>query len=436
MSGTPAAARRGERLAWALYDFANSAFVTLVVTFIYSFWFTKAMVDDPVQGTRLWTRGVAASALLVAVLSPLLGVLADRRATRRRWFVGLTLGAIAGTATLAFVPPPHAMLALAVFVLTNTLYELGQVFYNAFLPGLADNEDVGRVSGNAWALGYLGGLLCLVCGFLFTGLPGTGLEPLLSTDAGWNIRATNLLVAGWFLVFAIPALLLLREPAPPDPNASANLLRALRGLVRFPQALRLLVARLIYNDGLVAAFAFGGIYAGVTFGFDFGEIILFGIWLNVAAGLGAWLFGFVDDRVGGRTTVLWSLAGLFVAALAVAAAPGRPALWAAGTLLGLLVGPNQSASRSLMARFLPRQKTAEFFGLFALSGKITAFLGPWLLGEVTAWTGSQRWAVASVSAFFLVGLVLVLFVDERRGILDADEEERRLAALRAPENAP
>ena len=426
---------RTERLAWSLYDFANSAFVTLVVTFIYSFWFTKQMADDPVRGTQLWTRAVAISAVAVAVLSPLLGVLADRRAIRRRWFVGLTLSAIAGTAALAFVPPPHAMLALVVFVATNTAYELAQVFYNAFLPGLATNEDVGRVSGNAWALGYLGGLLCLACGFLFTGLPGTSLQPIVSTAGGWNIRATNLLVAGWFLVFALPALLLLREPAPPDPTASVNILPALRGLGRFPQALRLLVARLIYNDGLVAAFAFGGIYAGVTFGFDFGEIILFGIWLNVAAGLGSFAFGRLDDRLGGRTTIIWSLAGLFVAALAVAAAPGRGMLWIAGTLLGLLVGPNQSASRSLMSRLLPRQKTAEFFGLFALSGKITAFAGPWMLGEVTAWTGSQRWAIASVALFFAVGLLLVLAVDEPAGIRDADEEERRLDAARG-ETAP
>ncbi len=424
----PQVVTRSGRLAWSLYDFANSAFVTLVVTFIYSFWFTKQMADDPVRGTQLWTRAVAISALAVAVLSPLLGVLADRRATRRRWFVGLTLSAIAGTATLAFVPPPHAMLALVVFVITNTAYELAQVFYNAFLPGLSTNEDVGRVSGNAWALGYLGGLLCLVFGFLFTGLPGTSIEPIVSTDDGWNIRATNLLVAGWFLVFALPALLTLREPAPPDPTASTNILPALRGLARFPQALRLLVARLIYNDGLVAAFSFGGIYAGVTFGFDFGEIILFGIWLNIAAGLGALAFGWLDDRLGGRTTIIWSLVGLFVAALLIAAAPDRRMLWIAGTLLGLLVGPNQSASRSLMSRFLPRQKTAEFFGLFALSGKITAFAGPWLLGEVTAWTGSQRWAIASVSLFFAVGLLLLLAVDERAGIRDADDEEHRLEA--------
>ncbi|NJN64170.1 MAG: MFS transporter [Acidobacteria bacterium] len=378
------------------------------------------MAPDEITGTQMWTRGVAASSVLIAIFAPLVGTIADRSASRRRYFVGLTLVTIVLTVALAFIGPPYAILALAVFIIANTAYELAQVFYNSFLPALSTDKNVGMVSGAAWGLGYVGGLLCLAAGFLFTGIPGVEWKLPLSTEGGWNIRATNLLVAGWYLLFALPSMFLLREPAPPDPRASWNPLPAARQLLAFPQALRLLVARLIYNDGLVAAFSFGGIYAGVTFGFDFGQIILFGIWLNAAAGIGAFLFGKLDDIIGGKRTIQLSLIGLVGAAIGAGMAPDAAGLWIAGTALGLLVGPNQSASRSLMARFIPAEKTGEFFGLFALSGKLTAFLGPLVLGEVTGLTGSQRWGVGAVSIFFLIGLVLLYFVDERRGIDDVE----------------
>lgn len=425
-----ASSRTRDVWAWALYDFANSAFTTLVVTFIYSFWFTKSMAADEIAGTQLWTRAVASSSVLIALLAPLCGTLADRTATRKRWFVWTTLVAVAGTVALAFVKPPAAFLALGIFIVANTAYEIAQVFYNSFLNSLSTSKNVGSVSGGAWALGYVGGLLCLATGFLFTGVPGLDWRLPLSTEAGWNIRATNLLVAAWFLIFSLPAIAWLREPAPADPLANWNPLPALRQIVRLPQALRLLIARLIYNDGLVAAFSFGGIYAGVTFGFDFGQIILFGIWLNLTAGIGAFAFGKLDDLIGGKRTIQLSLLGLIVAAIACAMAPDARGLWIAGTLLGLLVGPNQSASRSLLARFVPSAKTAEFFGLFALSGKITAFLGPLVLGEVTGLTGSQRWGVGAVSIFFGIGFLLLLFVREREGIDDARRLEDELAGAR------
>ena len=226
-------------------------------------------------------------------------------------------------------------------------------------------------------------------------------------------------------------MLLLQEPGPPDPAASANparFVRTLRELLRFKEAFKLLLARILYNDGLVTVIAFGGIYARETLGFSFAEVIAFGIWLNVSAGLGAVAFGWLDDRIGGRSTVLITIVGLSLATAGAALTSTATGFWIAGSAIGLLLGPNQAASRSLLARFVPRSKTAEFFGLFAFSGKITAFLGPIALQQVIRLTGSDRLGVGSLVLFFLLGGVLLLFVDEAAGIRRAHEEEAKTVA--------
>lgn len=413
---------RAPVLSWCLYDFANSAFTTLVVTFIYAAYFTGTMVEDPVRGTLLWSRAVGISAVLIALVAPLVGAYADASGLRRRFLAGFTLLCIALTASLAFIGPGRWLVALALFVLANVCFEVSGVLYNSFLPDLAPAEKLGRVSGYGWGLGYAGGLLCLVVGFTMTGLPGH-LEPWLSTVDGWNIRATNLLVAGWFLIFSLPFLLQGREVRRKEPVRPLEVLRQLQATVgnlrRFREAALFVVARLLYNDGLVTVFAFGGIYAAGALGMSFGEIVLLGIWLNVAAGFGSVLFGHLDDRIGGKPTILLSLVVLTAATALGAAAPSGTVFWIAATGIGLTVGPNQAASRSLMGRFAPAGKRAEFFGFFAFSGKLTAFAGALLLGQVTAWTGSQRWGMASVIGFFLLGGMLLLFVDERAGIAAA-----------------
>ena len=415
--------------SWCLYDFANSSFTTLVVTFVYATWFTKAMAPDEVAGTGRWSWAVTISSLLIALLAPVVGAHADRHAWRRRWFAGLTAVTITFAALLAFLPPPHWLAALAVFVIANVAYELSQALYNSFLPGLVEKSKAGRVSGIAWGLGYVGGLLSLVVGLVVCVQRWGVFATWLGTEAGWNIRATNLVVALWFLLFSIPALLWLVEPAPPDPEATASLRRlgeSVRRLARYRQAMRLLVARLIYNDGLVTIFAFGGIYAAGTFSMSMDEIIAFGIALNLSAGLGAIAFGMIDDWIGGKKVILISLAGLICAAILAATASTKTELWVAGILIGLLVGPNQSASRSLMARFVPAPRSAEMFGLFAFSGKLTSFAGPLLLGRLTEFFHSQRVGVSSVLLFFVVGGALLLTVDEQDGRHFAELEQRRL----------
>lgn len=415
--------------SWALYDWANSAFTTLVVTFIYATYFTKAMAPDEVTGTTWWSRAVAISALTTALISPLLGAAADRSGSRKRFLAIATGISIVATTALTFVAPgtEHGgLIALTLFVIAEIAFESGNVFYNAFLPNIASPERIGRVSGYGWGLGYVGGLVCLgvaLVGFVQPEVPWFGMSQL----QGWNIRATNLLVAVWFLLFSLPLFLNVPERRIVGGSISiraalGELAQTAREIRRYREIVRFLVARLIFNDGLVTVFAFGGIYAAGTFDMSFSEVIMFGVVLNVASGLGAFLFGFIDDRIGGKRTILWSLVALtFATALAVWA-PTRGWFWVAGILIGIFVGPNQSASRSLMGRFVPAKQQAEFFGFFAFSGKATAFMGPLLLGIMAEAFDSQRAGVATVILFFVIGGVILASVDERAGIAAARAE--------------
>ena len=427
MHSTPRAGNERDRRraiwSWCLYDWANSAFTTLVVTFIYSAYFTAAFADDPGRGTALWSRGITASALVIAALAPIAGALADRGG-RRRYLILCSLLCVAATAALTFVRPDQAnavVIALGVFVVANVAFELGLVFYNAFLPAVAAPERIGRVSGYGWGLGYVGGLLALVAA-LVVFVPET--PPFgIPTAGGFNLRATNLLVAGWFLLFSIPAFVWLRDESAAAGRldvgrAFRDLAATVRHLRRYRQVGLFLLARLFYNDGLVTIFAFGGIYAVGTFGFGFDDLVTFGIVINVGAGLGALAFGFVDDRIGGKATVGLSVAALAAATLLAAVAQTRTAFWAAAVLVGVFAGPNQSASRSLMARFVPAKHESEFFGFFAFSGKVTSFLGPALLGVLSD-VYSQRVGVASLLVFFLAGGLILRRVDEREGIAAA-----------------
>ena len=269
--------------AWALFDFACSPFTTLVVTFIYATYFAQAVPGGVERGTVLWSRGVAITGIVVAILSPILGALADRGGYRKLFLVATTLVCVVATTALYWIEPDRVVAAIACFVIANVAFETAEVFYNAFLPDIAPPDRIGRVSGIGWGLGYAGGLLALVVALVALVQPET---PWLgfAKEGGENIRATNLLVAVWFLVFSIPTFLVLREDKSrisARGNVAREAYRQLRDtfveIRRYRQIVRLLLARLFYNDGLITVFAFGGIYAAGTFGFTFEEILVFGI---------------------------------------------------------------------------------------------------------------------------------------------------------------
>jgi MFS transporter, UMF1 family len=409
-------------VSWCLYDFANSPFTTLVVTFIYSTYFTKAIAENEIIGTALWSKGVTISAVLVALLSPIMGAVADKGGYRKFFLLLMTIIAIVGSASLYRFLPGQIMQALLWFIIANFAFEMGMVFYNAFLPDISPPGKIGRISGYGWSLGYVGGLIAMfiaLVGFIYPDVPWFG----FSTENGENIRATNLLVSVWFFIFSIPIFLWVKEDKSQISKSGKNIIVAsFRQLVstfheikRFRQIVRLLVARLFYNDGLITIFAFGGIYAAGTFHFSFTEIMIFGIVLNVAAGAGAFALGFLDDRIGGKKTIQISLYGLIIAAIIAVFSPDKIFFWIAGIIVGIFSGPNQAASRSLMGRFVPPDKENEFFGFFAFSGKATAFMGPFLLGIFTELFNSQRVGISAVLIFFIAGALFLILVDEEEG---------------------
>lgn len=404
---------RREILAWALYDFGNSAFTTLVVTFIFSAYFANAIAPDPNRGAILWTRAVNASALAVAILSPLLGAMADFSGRKKLFLFLATLVCIVPTLLLFFVGRGDVVPALVLFAIANVGFEGGYVFYNAFLPEISTRATIGRVSGLGQGLGYFGGLIALL---LALGMV-TGWVP---KAADLNVRSTNLLVGVWFLVFALPLFLLLRERRdagsvrPGLVALTATGFRRLGSTIghlrTFRDAAKLIVARMIYNDGLVTVFSLASIFAAATFGMTTEQLIVFGIAINLVSGAGSLLLGPVTDRIGGKRTIMITLAVLAIATVIGATAPTIREFWIAAILLGLMVGPNQAASRSLLGLLTPEEKHAEFFGFFAFSGKLASVLGPLLYGVMLQATGSQRAAMGSILVFFVVGAAILAFV--------------------------
>ncbi|MBB4286944.1 MFS transporter [Roseospira goensis] len=430
MAAPGAAPRFAPVAAWCLYDWANSAFPTVIATFVFSAYFTTAVAETPEQGTTLWAWATALSGLLIAVLSPTLGAIADRGRRRKPWLAAFSLLTIVAAGLLYLVEPDpaFALLGLALVVIANTGFEVGIVFYNALLPAVAPRPWLGRVSGWAWGLGYAGGLAGLVLalfGLVQADPPPFGLDP--GDDALEHIRATCLLVAVWYAAFAWPLFVWVPDRAPDEPRTVAalsapaavrqglaTLWTTLKALPRRdPNLLRFLIARMLYTDGLNTLFAFGGIYAAGTFGMGFDEIVMFGIAMNVAAGLGAAGFAWVDDWIGSRATVLLGLVGLTGFGIGILLVEDVTWFWVLGLAMSVFFGPVQAPSRTLMARLAAPELRAEMFGLFALSGRITAFLGPLVLGWVVALTDSQRLGMASILLFLVPGLLLMLTVRDR-----------------------
>jgi len=407
-------------MAWALYDWANSGFPTVVSTFVIAAYFAQGVAPDPVTGQAQWGWMQTIAALCIAVLSPLLGAIADRGGHRRALLAACTFctAVFTGLTWYAQPDPSWTIWALTCVGLATIAFELGTVFYNAMLPEVTTAEHMGRVSGLAWGLGYAGGLACLGLALVMLVQPNPALFGL-DRGSSEHVRATALLVAAWTVVFAWPVLLAVPDPPGqrlPMGRAVAHCVAEtrdlLRGLPRRPDMLRFLVARLFYTDGLNTLFAFGAIYAAGVHGMTFEEILLFGIALNVTAGTGAAAFGMLEDRLGSKRTVMVALLAMILLGAALLAADDKAWFWGLAMALGIFMGPAQAASRTLMARMAPEGEITAHFGLFALSGRITGFLGPAVLATVTAATGSQRVGMATVLVFLGLGAAILLTVRE------------------------
>ncbi|MDT8410522.1 MAG: MFS transporter [Wenzhouxiangellaceae bacterium] len=406
--------------AWAFYDWANSAFSTVILTFVFARYFSQSVVGDEIAGTEYWGNIVGTAGIAVALLAPVLGAIADRSGRRKPWLVFFTLLCVTASAMLWFVRPDiDDFWWAAIWVgLGIAGAEFAFVFYNTMLPDLVGHQRIGRWSGWGWGLGYAGGVACLLValfGFVQADVPLFGLD--LDREQAEHIRATFVLVAVWYLAFALPLFFF----TPDRPATGLGFRQAVRAglgqlgqslaqLGKYGDILRFLVARMLYVDGLATLFAFGGVYAAGAFGMGQAEVLRFGIAINVTAGLGALGLSWVDDLIGGRNTILLALIGLISCGAGLLVVDSVAWFWGFAMTLGVFVGPLQAASRSYLGRAAPERLRNQMFGLFTFSGKATAFVGPLLVGTVTAATQSQRWGMSTILVFFGFGFLLMLSV--------------------------
>jgi len=405
------------QFSWCLYDWANSAFPTVIVTFVFSTYFVTNVAQDELTGTAQWSLAVSISGLIIALLSPFLGAISDKMGQRKVWLGLFTVITIFSTAILWFVRPEvgYVVWALLAFTVANIGFELGQVFYNALLPSIAPPKLIGRLSGWGWGMGYGGGLCCLLIS-LFIFVRGDPLPLGLDVNNAEHVRVVGPIVALWFAIFALPIFVFVRDPIQRNVPlyealraGTRSLVNTIRNIREYRQIAWFLLARLLYVDGMNTMFVFGGIYAAGTFGMGIAEVMEFGIALNVTAGLGAISFAWLDDKFGARIIVLLALSGLVALGIPLLIIESKLWFWIIGLFLGLFMGPAQSASRSLMVHLAPVNYHTEMFGLYALSGKATAFLGPLILGFVTLASGSQRIGMVTVLFLLAGGLILVFW---------------------------
>ena len=401
-----------EVISWSFYDFANQPFSTIIVTFIYGAFFTSVIASDEKTGTLLWTNGIAITAIIVSILSPILGALADKAGYRKFFLISFTWICAVFSILLYFPQSGDVFFALSLFVIANIAFELGTVFCNSYLQDLADEKNSGKISGFSWGLGFVGGLLALFLSFSLFELDSSG------------IRGINILVGVWFLIFSIPTFLFVKDRKKDKLtkkhflDSFASIRTTFKEVVKYRTIMKFLIARLFFNDGLITIFSLGGIYAIGTLDFSIPEVMTLGIVLNISAAIGSFIFGYLEDKIGVKEVINLSLVVLVFSTLLAFIAPyfifQKEIFWVAGVLIGLMVGPNQSCSRSLMAKLTPKEKQNEFFGFFALTGKATSFLGPILFGIIT-FNFSQQVALWVVIFLFLIGLILfnkINFQDE------------------------
>ena len=411
-------AKRKELISWCLYDWANSAFPTVIITFVFAAYFTNSVAEDPTRGTTLWGSAISLSAFAVAISGPFLGAIADHSGHHKRWLFLFTLLTAFGAMMLWTVEPNLNDIIYCLFwvALANFGFELSMVFYNAMLPLLAPVNQLGRWSGWGWGIGYIGGLACLSMVLVMFIQPEVPMFSL-NKDAAEELRITGPFVATWMLIFSLPLILLFPETDGNKNQLSTairkglkSLFKTIKQLPKYKGIVWFLTARMFYTDGLNTLLAFGGIYAAGTFGLSFQDLIFFGISINLIAGVGAIIFAWVDDWLGPKIVIIIGVGGLALFGGALLVIESQKLFWVFGLPLGVFVGPIQSASRSLMAHMAPPSMRMEFFGLYALSGKATAFLAPALLAWTTAAFDSQRAGMSTLIIFLLLGMALMIKV--------------------------
>lgn len=420
-------ASRREILSWAFYDFANSGYATVVLTTIYSAYFVgvvAAEVDQrsPGTATLLWTLSIAIANFCVLISGPVVGAIADHRATKKAFLLVSTVGCVLSTALLGAAAPGAVAFAMVLIIVSAIAFASGENLIAAFLPEIAHKDKMGRISGYGWGLGYFGGLLTL--GICLAYINWAESQELGSTH---YVPITLLITAVIFAVTATPTFLWLRERAIPRPmQAGLSYLRAgfievrntLAHAAQLPDLFRFLLCLTLFQAGVTTVVVVAAIYAQEVLGFDSQQLIILIMIVNFTAAVGAFLFGFAQDHWGSVPSLAGALLVWIAAIVLTLFAEEQNDVWLAGNLIGLAMGATQAGGRALVGRLTPGSRNAEFFGLWGLAARAAAILGPVSYGITNRLTdGNYRVALLTTLAFFVVGLMVLLSVNEERGKL-------------------
>ncbi len=401
-------------LNFALYDFANSAFTTIIITFIFSTYFAKQIAPNPVLGQSYWGWAIGATGVLVAIIGPILGSYADKKNFTEFFIKLFTIICISLTTLLWFSKPSekYLLFTLIVVALANFFYELSLIFYNSILKRISNTKDLGKSSGFSFALGYIGGILILIiCIKVF--IDNEVLPFGLSIENSENIRATSIVVAAWYLVFSIPFLFSLKKKINNKIEVSQNNIKKIKDLIwnnGLNNLGKFLIARMLYADGLNAIIVMGGIFAVGVFNLEIKDLLILSILMNVTAFIGAIVGGYANDKFSSKSVIIFSLLGLIISSSIILFVKSQLFFLIFAAINGFFIGPIQSASRVFITKSIDENNQASGFGLFALSGKLTSFIGPLLVSTITYIFNSQRIGFSSAIILLLIGLLILLKV--------------------------
>jgi len=397
---------------FALYDFANSAFTTIIITFIFATYFAKQIAPNPILGQSYWGWTIGITGFLVAIIGPVVGSFADRK-NRIVFFIRtFSLLCIFFTALLWFAKPypSYLLFTLIIVGIANLFYELSLIFYNSLLKNISTNNNLGKSSGFGFALGYVGGILILLVSIkLF--IDTDSLPFGLIKEDSQNIRAVALLVSIWFLIFSFPFLFfVIKERKKERKNSSSNFadIKKLIWNKKISVLGKFLIARMLYADGLNAIIVMGGIFAVGVFNLEIKDLLKLSILMNITAFIGAFIGGVANDKYGSKNVIIFSLFGLIFSSIAILFTFSPSTFFFLAAINGLFIGPIQSASRVVITSMLSKNNQGKGFGLFSTSGKLTSFVGPLLVSTVTFLTDSQRIGFSSAIILLLFGLIILL----------------------------
>jgi UMF1 family MFS transporter len=401
-------------LNFALYDFANSAFTTIIITFIFSTYFAKQIAPNPVLGQSYWGWAIGTTGILVAIIGPILGSYADKKNFTEFFIKLFTIICISLTTLLWFSKPSekYLLFTLIIVALANFFYELSLIFYNSILKRISKTSDLGKSSGFSFALGYIGGILILIiCIKIF--IDNDVLPFGLSKENSENIRATSIVVAIWYLIFSIPFLFSLKKKINNKIELSSDNIKKIKDLIwnnGLNNLGKFLIARMLYADGLNAIIVMGGIFAVGVFNLEIKDLLILSILMNVTAFIGAIVGGYANDKFSSKSVIIFSLLGLIISSSIILFVKSQLFFLIFAAINGFFIGPIQSASRVFITKSIDENNQASGFGLFALSGKLTSFIGPLLVSTITYISSSQRIGFSSAIILLLIGLLILLKV--------------------------